>query len=163
PVRDWPRTQGTGEGNAVRQVRPTRIRRRRFAFAAIAWAVALLAAPMAHAATPTVTEFTDGLGPDPTILGLSPAADGQVWYADDRTLNDETVGSINPFNQIISQVTPDISSGIFGVTAGPDGNLYMGGGDEFSDSVIGLIPSTGQHRSSFLGGGNPGWPRFSAV
>ena len=129
----------------------------------VALAVVVPAVP-AHAATPTVTEFSDGLGPNPTILGLTAGPDGKVWFADQAfTTGDETVGSINPFNQIISMVTPDVSSGLFGVTAGPDGNLYMGGGDLFSDNVIGLIPSTDDHRFTFLGGGNPAEPRFSAA
>jgi streptogramin lyase/subtilisin-like proprotein convertase family protein len=123
---------------------------------------ALLLGGTARAATPTVTEFSDGLGPNPTILGLSPAPDGKVWFADQGGSSDNTLGSINPFNQIISEVTPGVNSALFGVSAGPDGNLYTAGGD-LTDNVIGLIPSTGDHRLTYLGGGNPAEPRFSAA
>ncbi len=125
----------------------------------------LIPALPAHAATPTVTEFSDGIptaGAGGAIFGIAAGSDGKLWFADQGSNN--TLGSINPFNQILSEVTPAVANGIFGITNGPDGNLYYGEAAAFgNNSIGGIIPATAVHRFTFLGGGNPAWPRFTAI
>jgi len=124
-------------------------------------AVALLIPALpAHAATPTVTEFSSGIPIPGAVFGIAAGSDGKLWFADQGSNN--TLGSINPFNQIESEVSPAVGSDIFGISNGPDGNLYYGQGSAF-DNIGGIIPATGESRFTYLGGGNPAWPRFTAT
>jgi streptogramin lyase len=135
-------------------------RRRGAVAAALAFAAALLiAGPPARAATPTVTEFSSGIPANARLVGITAASDGKVWFADQ---NNATAGSINPFNQITSEITSAGLNGIQGVTNGSDGNVYFGQTSAFN-SIGGLIPATGAIRSTYLGGGNQAWPFIPAT
>src|SRR5262245_51301654 len=118
----------------------------------------LLAALPAGAATPTVTEFSSGISSGGVIYGITAAADGKLWFADRGT--NQTAGSVNPFNGIESEITPAVSSGMTGMSNGPDGNVYFGGNDLFSNNIGGIVPATGLSRTTYLGGGNPAFPRY---
>ncbi len=118
---------------------------------------ALTALPLggsARAATPTVTEFSSGIPEDGRIWGIAAASDGKLWFSDQ---GNDTAGSINPANQIISEVSPDISNSMVGMANGPDGNVYFGVTDPFN-SIGGIIPATGANRATYLGAGNQAWP-----
>jgi streptogramin lyase len=121
--------------------------------------IALIAGAPARAATPTVTEFSSGIPEDARLIGITAASDGKVWFADQ---NNDTAGSINPFNQITSEIASGGLSGIEGVTNGSDGNVYFAQTFAFN-SVGGLIPATGAIRSTYLGGGNQAWPFVPAT
>ena len=120
---------------------------------------ALVPALPARAATPTVTEFSSGIPLGGQVFGIAAGSDGKLWFADQ---GNNTLGSMNPFNGIESEVTPAVGSDIFGISNGPDGNLYYGQSSAFN-SIGGIIPTTAAHRDTSLGGGNPGWPRFTAT
>ncbi len=121
------------------------------AVACAALAILLGVAP-ARAATPTVTEFDT---PDNgQIWGITAASDGRLWFADQ---GNDTAGSINPFNQIVSEVSPDIINSMVGMANGPDGNVYFGVTNPFN-SIGGIIPATGGNRATYLGAGNQAWP-----
>jgi streptogramin lyase/subtilisin-like proprotein convertase family protein len=109
----------------------------------------LIAGSPARAATPTVNEFSSGLPESARIIGITAASDGKLWFADD---GDDTAGSINPFNQIISEIASAGLDGIAGVTNGPDGNVYYGRTGP-PNSVGGIIPATGFIGNTYLGGG----------
>jgi streptogramin lyase/subtilisin-like proprotein convertase family protein len=116
----------------------------------------------ARAATPTVTEFSDGIPAPGQIFGIAAGSDGKLWFADQGSANN-TLGSIDPFNLVESEVTsPVVGSGIFGITNGPDGNLYYGQGDS-QNSIGGIVPASRAHRFTSLGGSNPAWPRYTAI
>jgi streptogramin lyase len=124
---------------------------RRAAGLLVALAILIPAFP-AHAATPTVTEFDT---PDNgQIWGITAASDGRLWFADQ---GNNTAGSINPFNQIVSEVSPNITNSMVGMANGPDGNVYFGVTNPFN-SIGGIIPATGANRSTYLGAGNQAWP-----
>ena len=108
----------------------------------------------ASAATPTVTEFSTGLDSDARIEGITAASDGKLWFADQGNL---TAGSINPFNQIISEIPGGDFFKVVGITNGSDGNVYYARTEE-QNSVGGIIPATGAFRNTYLGGGNVAWP-----
>ena len=101
-----------------------------------------------------MTEFSTGLDADARIEGITAASDGKLWFADDGNL---TAGSINPFNQIISEIPGDGLFKIVGITNGSDGNVYFTRTEEQS-TIGGIIPATGAARNTFLGGGNLAWP-----
>jgi streptogramin lyase/subtilisin-like proprotein convertase family protein len=126
-----------------------------------ALAALLLAGPPARAATPTVTEFSSGIPESARIIGITAASDGKVWFADD---GDDTAGSINPFNQIVSEIASAGLDGIAGVTNGSDGNVYFGLTGP-PNAVGGLVPATGFIRSTYLGGGPTSqfWPYVPAT
>jgi len=138
-------------------------RRRGAIAAAIActFAALLVVGPPARAATPTVTEFSSGIPESARIIGITAASDGKLWFADD---GDDTAGSINPFNQIVSEIASAGLDGIAGVTNGPDGNVYYArtGGP---NSVGGIIPATGVIRNTYLGGAPTAqfWPYVPAI
>jgi streptogramin lyase len=96
-----------------------------------------------------VTEFSSGIPENARLVGITAASDGKVWFADQ---NNATPGSINPFNQITSEIASGSTGGIQGLTNGSDGNLYFGQTCAFN-SVGGIIPATGLIRSTYLGGG----------
>jgi streptogramin lyase len=125
-------------------------RRPGYAVAAIACAaVALLGAGApARAATPTVTEFSSGIPGGARIVGITAASDGKLWFADQ---GNDTAGSINPFNQITSEIPAADLFQIAGLANGSDGNLYYGRTDAYN-SVGGIIPATGVIRNTYLGG-----------
>ncbi len=108
----------------------------------------------AVAATPTVTEFSTGLDGDARIEGITAASDGKLWFADDGNF---TAGSINPFNQIISEIPSGPLFKVVGITNGSDGNVYYARTEE-QNSVGGIIPATGDIRNTYLGAGNVVWP-----
>jgi streptogramin lyase len=122
------------------------------AIACAAEAILVGVAP-ARAATPTVTEFSSGIPEDARLWGITAASDGKLWFADQ---DNATAGSINPFNQITSEL-PSIVNGMAGMTNGSDGNVYYGATDVFN-SVGGIIPATGANRNTYLGAGNQAWP-----
>ena len=137
-------------------------RRRGGIAAALACAAALLVAVSpARAATPTVTEFSSGIPESARIIGITAASDGKIWFADD---GNDTAGSINPFNQITSEISAAGLDGIAGLTNGSDGNLYYGRTFAFN-SVGGIVPATGLIRNTYLGGGASSqfWPYVPAT
>jgi streptogramin lyase len=117
--------------------------------ACAATAILLLAASTARAATPTVTEFSSGIPENARIIGITAASDGKVWFADQ---NNATAGSINPFNQITSEIPSADLFQIAGLSNGSDGNVYYGRTDAYN-SVGGIIPATGVIRNQYLGSG----------
>src|SRR3954447_2359863 len=140
-------------------MREKRGARRLCVFAGL-FVAALIPALPAHAATPTVTGFSSGIPLGGQVFGIAAGSDGKLWFADQGSNN--TLGSVNPFNGIESEVTPAVGSDIFGISSGPDGNLYYGQGSAF-DNIGGIIPATELSRFTYLGGGNPAWPRFTAT
>ncbi len=122
----------------------------------------LIPALPAHAATPTVTVFNSGI-PDPsTLLGISAAPDGKVWFADsvNNALGAVTLSSGSTNEIGISRNTP------VGVTAGPDGRLYyaVAGFSGVALSFVGVMnPANGNHGDTWYGGGNNSMPRYPAV
>ena len=136
------------------------VRRAAGLLVALALLIPALPAHPARAATPKVTEFSSGIPADDARLwGITAASDGKLWFADQGT---NTAGSINPFNQITSELTPTIASFMAGMTNGPDGNVYFGATNFFS-SIGGIIPASGDFRYTYLGGGNVAWPYFPAI
>jgi streptogramin lyase len=101
----------------------------------------------APAATPTVTEFSSGIPEGARLVGITAASDGKVWFADQ---GNDTAGSINPFNQITSEIPSADLFQVAGLTSGSDGNLYYGRTDAYN-SVGGIIPATGVIRNTYLG------------
>jgi streptogramin lyase/subtilisin-like proprotein convertase family protein len=95
-----------------------------------------------------VTEFSSGIPEGARLVGITAASDGKVWFADQGT---DTAGSINPFNQITSEIPSADLFQIAGLTNGSDGNLYYGRTDDYN-SVGGIIPATGVIRNTYLGG-----------
>jgi streptogramin lyase len=128
---------------------------------ACAMATLLLAGP-ARAATPTVTMFNSGI-PDPsTLLGITAAPDGKVWFADavNDSLGAVTLSSGATNEQAVGRDTP------VGVTAGPDGRLYYSaaGFSGVALSFVGLMnPGNGNHGDTWYGGGNNSMPRYPAA
>lgn len=119
----------------------------------------LVAGAPVQAATPTVTEFSSGIPENARIVGITAASDGKVWFADQ---GNATAGSINPFNQITSEIPSADLFQIAGLTNGSDGNVYYGRTDIYN-SIGGIIPATGAIRNTYLGGGNQAWPFVPAT
>jgi len=113
----------------------------------------------ALAATPTVTEFSTGIPEGARLVGITAASDGKVWFADP---GNATAGSINPFNQITSEIASANLFEIAGVTNGSDGNVYYGRTNVYN-TVGGIIPATGVIRDTYLGAGNQFWPFIPAT
>ena len=106
-----------------------------------------------------MTEFSSGIPEDARIVGITAASDGKVWFADQ---GNDTAGSINPFNQITSEIPSADLFQIAGLTNGSDGNVYYGRTDLYN-SIGGIIPATGAIRNTYLGGGNQAWPFVPAT
>jgi streptogramin lyase len=105
----------------------------------------------ARAATPTVTEFDDGIAGQGEMYGITPASDGRIWFTSFGPAHD-TIAAINPANPSAGVAPfPSSSSDPWGVTNGPDGNVFFG--TRFN-SVGELVPGTGANLATFLGNGN---------
>src|SRR5919198_5281882 len=96
---------------------------RRCAGLAAVLGVLAFAAPAA-AITPTIDEFSSGLGPGSDPLDIAAGPDGNLWFPDGGTPAEvgrtTTGGSINEFRTGLNS-----GSGPFNIALGPDGNLWF--------------------------------------
>ena len=97
--------------------------------------LALLAAP-AVAATPTTTEYSDGITGG-TTTQIAPGPDGSLWF----TKSNNEIGRISPSGSV-DEFPSSIGSPV-GITAGPDGNLWFTQGAGSADTKIGRITPSG--------------------
>jgi streptogramin lyase len=119
------------------------------AFAALAFA-----AP-AHAISPTITEFSSGLGANDSPLTVATGPDGNIWFAD-ANASAGAIGRITTAGTI-TKFMSGLNSGSrpSHITAGPDGNLWFT--DDGTTTAIGKVDPAG-HITEFTlsGGANPG-------
>jgi streptogramin lyase len=116
----------------------------------------------AQAATPTVTMFTAGIPNPATLLGITAAPDGKVWFGDAQN---DSVGAVTLSSGAVNEINVGRDTPV-GVTAGPDGRLYYGiaGFPGIALSFVGLMnPANGNHSETWYGGGNNSMPRYPAV
>jgi streptogramin lyase len=117
-----------------------------------ALALLVFAAP-ASAITPTITEFSSGLGSSDVPLSVATGSDRNVWFADGNT----SAGAIGRITIIgtITKFTTGLNSGSrpSHITAGPDGNLWFT--DDGTTAAIGRIDTAG-HITEFTANLNPG-------
>ncbi len=134
---------------------------KRLAGLLVALALLVPALP-AHAATPTVTMFNSGI-PDPaTLLGITAAPDGKVWFAD---ASNKALGAVTLSSGATNEIAVDRDTPV-GVTAAPDGRLYYSeaGFPGIALSFVGLMnPANGNHGETWYGGGNNSMPRYLAT
>jgi YVTN family beta-propeller protein len=117
-----------------------------------------LAPGPASAATPTVTEFGNGITPNsPIFEGITAGSDGRIWFANWLQNKLDVINPANP--AAITEVA--VGSGPFGVTSGPDGNIYYA--MEPGNGIGSMIPATGVHSEQYFGGGNSADPHFVAT
>ncbi len=140
---------------------------RRIAGPLVALALLVPALP-AQAATPTVTEFSDGLNPSATTLyGITAASDGRLFFA---SQSPSQLGAINPTSASPSiAMTTNTQFEPVGLTSGPDGRLYYGAytpGITMPQflSFIGVAnPGSGNNFEQWYGAGTDAQPRFTAT
>jgi len=99
-----------------------------------------------------LTEYPLPFGSNSDALGIAPGPDGNIWFTESRCPlcdpnastqlpNDGgTIGKITPRGEITEYTLPDYHAGPYGITAGPDGNLWF---TEYNSSKIGRISPTG--------------------
>jgi streptogramin lyase len=136
---------------------------RRAAGLVVAVALVVPALP-AHAATPTVTEFSSGIPSGTTLYGVTAASDGRVFFVSQFP---SQLGAINTSGTIA--MTTNTQFEPVGVTSGPDGRLYYGAytpGITTAPflSFIGVAnPGSGNNMDNWYGGGTNAQPRFTAT
>jgi Streptogramin lyase len=124
----------------------------------------LIPALPAHAATPTVTEFSSGIPSGTTLYGVTAASDGRVFFASQSS---SQLGAISTSGTIA--MTTNTQFEPVGVTSGPDGRLYYGAytpGITMPQflSFIGVAnPGSGNNLNQWYGAGTDAQPRFTAT
>jgi streptogramin lyase len=112
---------------------------------------------MFNPTTHAVTEFTTptaNAGP----RGITAGPDGNLWFTESTVEGKNVpgvsqVGMINPATHAISEfATPTANAGPYGITAGPDGNLWF---TLFSAHMIGMINPTTHAITEFRGANLP--------
>ncbi len=116
--------------------------------------LALLIAAVAAAAAPAgavdlcITEFSAGITPGASPIGITAGPDGNLWFTE---YGANQIGRITPDGDVTEFAIPTAGSEVQMITAGPDGNLWF---TEFGANKIGRITPDGEV-TEFPAGGNP--------
>jgi streptogramin lyase len=142
--------------------------RGRRGFGARAWAwLVVVAVAMLLFGTPAavadpfgqISEFSGGLNPGKTPVGIAPGPDGNLWFTDFFA---GAIGQITPSGQI-TEYSNGLTPGRHpaGIAAGPDGNLWFTdpGVVAGATSAVGRIAPSGQI-TEYSTGLNPGSEPF---
>jgi streptogramin lyase len=81
----------------------------------------------------TISEYTSGLNPGSRPFAIAEGADGNLWFADASSYPTPAagvmaaIGQVNPASGGITEFSSGLptGSGPFGITAGPDGNVWF--------------------------------------
>jgi streptogramin lyase len=96
-----------------------------------------LCAGAAPAATPTITEFTNGILFDAGPKAITAGPDGNLWFGFNP---EQTVGRITPDGTVMQFNIPGGGFASEGITAGSDGNLWY---SDYNGKKIGRVTPTG--------------------
>jgi streptogramin lyase len=103
-------------------------------------ALASLWASPAHAITPTIRDFTEGLNPSAGPSGITAGPDGNLWFNDAGKT--KAIGRIT-LAGAVDEFSTGLNAGSYplAITAGPDGNLWFA--DDGTKPAIGRITVSG--------------------